>query len=332
MKHRTFLWAFVSFLLGMGVAYGLVSLDRHATVPRLERTDVFEVVTRDGTVLRLSYAEIEREREELLLDRERPPQRSSAAAKRNGPEPGPRSPSPDPAPAQGPFQETEGERPSEKNLKDLFARIFSQPIMQDLMQAQIAREAGELADVLDLTDEQLEAVEEELEKRKPGFPSGAPGPSPESAPERAEPETPLQEALQPILTPEQYRRYREYTEKKKALAGSPALDRELFELGWRLKLTGEQEGPVREILKEQRDKMGQIFPSLEGEAPPEERLERHLERRAALNRETEEKMKTVLEEAQYEAFLRYQAESDTETRLLKHLIEEEQAEETPATQ
>ena len=59
MKQRTFLWVFLSLLLGMGVAYGLVALDRHATIPRLEMTDIFEVLTSAGTVLRLSYAEIE---------------------------------------------------------------------------------------------------------------------------------------------------------------------------------------------------------------------------------------------------------------------------------
>ena len=65
MKQRTFLWAFLSFLIGMGVAYGLIALDRQTTIPRLEMTDIFEVVTPDGTVRRLSYAEIEREKQDL---------------------------------------------------------------------------------------------------------------------------------------------------------------------------------------------------------------------------------------------------------------------------
>ena len=334
MKQRTFLWVFLSFLLGMGIAYGLITLDRHATIPRLEKTDIFEVVTSDGTVLRLSYAEIEREREELRALGQRPRGNARVVQKRSEPGAAPPLPVPDLPPGEDLPEEAPPKKPSDKNLKDLFAKIFSQPIMQDLMQAQVAREAGELADVLDLTDEQLATVEKEIKKRKRPFPPGAPGRSSGAGEEEQVPETTLEEELQTILTPEQYQRYQEYTEKKSALAGSPALDRQVFELNWRLNLSEDQEAPVREILKEQGEKRGQISrPSpMEGDASPGERLEKHLENRTALNKETAERMKAVLDEDQYEVFLQYQAERDTETQLLKRLIREERGgEEAPAT-
>ncbi len=333
MKQRTFLWAFLSFLLGMGIAYGLVALDRHATIPRLEKTDIFEVVTSDGTILRLSPAEIEREREELRALREKPWGNPWAGQKRRRPGEAPPFPIPNLPTAEALPEGASAKKPSDKNLKDLFAKIFSQPIMQDLMQAQITREAGELADILDLTDEQLATVEKELKKRKRTFPPGVPGRSSGPGEEEQEPETTFQEELQTILTPEQYQRYQEYTEKKSALAGTPALDRQVFELDWRLKLTEEQEAPVREILKEQGEKRGQLSPPspVEADASPAERLEKHLEKRTALNKETAERMKTVLEEDQYEVFLQYQVERDTETQLLKRLIQEERGGEAPAT-
>jgi hypothetical protein len=335
MKQRTFLWVFLSFLLGMGIAWGLVVLDRQASIPRLERTDIFEVVTSDGTVRRLSYAEIEREQEALRARRELPSENRRAVPKDWKPgEPLRLTPPPDLPTGEDIPEQVAAKKPGDRNLKDLFARIFSQPIMQDLMQAQVAREAGELADVLDLTDEQLAAVEKEIRKRKRPFAPGTPG-SPSGAEQEAqEPETTLQEELQTILTPEQYQRYEEYTEKKRALARSPALDRQVFELSWRLNLTEEQEAPVREILKEQGEKRSQISPApptAEGDTSPADRLQVHLENRTALNKETAERMKGVLEEDQYQAFLQYQVERDTETRLLKRLIQEERAGEAPAT-
>jgi hypothetical protein len=337
MKQRTFLTVFLSFLAGMGVAYGLIYLDRQATVPRLEWTDIFEVVASDGTVRRLSYAEIEREREELRDLRGRLGGLERTDVRRQVRTEAPPAQAPSLPPAEGASREAAERRPPkapDQKLKDLFAKIFSQPIMQDLVEAQITREAGELADVLDLTDEQLATVEEELKKRRKRLPRGVAGPSPEPAKEEAEPQTTLEEELQRILTPEQYARYEEYTEKKNSLVGAPALDRELFELDWRLKLTEEQDDPVREILTEQGEKLRQLSPAsaMEGDAPPAERLQKHLDKRTALNKETADRMKTVLEEDQYEVFLRYQEERDTETRLLKRLIEEELAEEAPATQ
>ena len=205
--------------------------------------------------------------------------------------------------------------------------------MDDLVEAQIAREAGELADVLDLSDEQLASVEKELKEERSLCPRLS-GPSPRPGGEEQEPETTLEEELPSILTPEQYQRYQEYTEKKSALAGAPRLDREVFELDWRLKLTEEQEAPMREILKEQGEKPGQISSAstMEADASPVERLEQHLEQRTAVNKETAERMKGVLEEEQYGVFLQYQEEGDTETLLLKRLIQEEQAGEAPATQ
>ena len=205
-------------------------------------------------------------------------------------------------------------------------------ILGDL-EAQIDREAGELADVLDLTDEQLATLEEELKKRKkpvaPGFRASSPRP-----PRQEEPKTSLEEELASILTPEQYQKYQEYTEKKKGLTGSSPVDREVFELNWRLKLTADQETPVREILAEQGEKMKQLSSAatFEGDADPVESLEKHLAQRTAVNKETAERMKRVLEEEQYEIFLQYQEEGDTETLLLERLIQEEQAGEASATQ
>ena len=154
MRQRTFLWGFLSFLLGMAVAYGMVILDRKATVPRLESTDIFEVVDSDGNILRLSYAEIEREREELRDLRERNRGIPRTLVRRRGPGQTRPVPIPNLPKAEVPSRKAAVEKPPAKGLKDLFAKIFSQPIMQDLMRAQVARQTGELADVLDLTDEQ----------------------------------------------------------------------------------------------------------------------------------------------------------------------------------
>ena len=90
---------------------------------------------------------------------------------------------------------------------------------------------------------------------------------------------------------------------------------------------------MREILKVQGEKMAEISPvsGMEGDASPAERLEKHLEMRTAMNKETAEKMKAVLEEDQYEVFLQYQVERDTETQLLKRLIQEERRGEAPVT-
>ncbi len=331
MKQRTFVWLVLSFLLGMGVAYGLIVLDEKASIPRLERTDIFEVVDSDGTLHRLSYAEIEREREELRAwhGREDAAPRLEAKARRPVKVPGGEIPD---LPVPGsPAAEATAKGPPKQELRKIFAKIFSQPIMKDLMEAQVVREAGELADVLDLTDPQLTSVEQELRKRKRALPAGLAGPS--SGADEEEPEISLEEALQGILTAEQFERYREYTEQKKNLTGSPPLERQVFELRWRLQLSEEQEGPVREILSEQEARMGQTSPAstLEPGASPGERLEKHLEMRTALHKETADKMKPVLDEDQYEAFLSYQVERDTETRLLKGLIQQEQGGEPPPT-
>ncbi len=334
MKQRTFLWTLLSFLLGMAVAYGLVILDRKASVPRLASTDIFEVVAPDGNILRLSYEEIERERRELRDLRQRSRKVPKAVTPQRGWKEARRLPTPQPPEANAVPRRASAERPADQALKGLFAKIFSQPIMQDLMQAQITRRTGELADVLDLTEEQRASVEKALRKRKPTVSVGGSGPSSGPAPEEEqEPETTLEDDLQTILTPEQYQRYQEYTGKKRALAGAPGLDRQIFELEWRLGLTEEQEAPVRQALNEEAEQLELLSssPALGSNPSPADRLEERLARRTAVNRETAEKMKTVLDEDQYEAFLRYQAERDTETRLLKHLIREERAGATPAT-
>jgi hypothetical protein len=342
MKQRTFLWVFLSFLGGMGVAYGLMFLDEKANVPRLDRNDIFEAVASDGTVVRLSYSEIERERAELRRARQKIEGLERAVLRTRGqgtlpavssPPGGPPVETPPEEAAASAPPEAKGSETRDKNLQDLFARIFSQPVMEDLVEAQIDREAGELADVLDLTDEQLAALEQELRRRRKNLPGGFRAGSSGPASEEAEPETSLEEELPSILTPEQLQKYQEYTEKKTALQSASPLEKEAFELEWRLDLLEEQITQVREILKEQDEKMRQLSPAaaVEGDATPAERLELHLEQRTALNKETAERMKTVLDEEQYEAFARYQKEKDTETRLLKRLIQEEQAGESRST-
>jgi hypothetical protein len=283
---------------------------------------------------------MERDRQELRHTRQRVEALERAVLRRRGkgeptPIPPPGGPSAGPLPEEtsGGRPESKGPKARDKNLKNLFARIFSQPVMEDLAEAQIDRQAGELADVLDLTDEQLATLEEELRKRKQRLPSGFQAASSRPAREEPEPQTSLEEELPSILTPEQLQKYQEYTEKKIALQAAPSVDREVFELDWRLDLLEDQKAPVQEILKEQDEKMRQLSPAsaLEGDATPAERLEQHIEQRTALNKETAERMKAVLDEDQFEAFVRYQEERDTETRLLRRLIQEEQAGEEPAT-
>ena len=130
MKQRTFLWMFLSFLSGMGVAYGLMFLDRKATVPRLERTDIFEVVSSDGTVLRLSYSEIERDREELRRARQRIEGLERAVLRGRGQIVPPSVPPSGEPQAESPLEKAEGSRRPEakgpkardENLQNLFAK------------------------------------------------------------------------------------------------------------------------------------------------------------------------------------------------------------------
>ncbi len=53
---------------------------------------------------------------------------------------------------------------SKKKLGDLFAKIFSKPVMQEIVRSQVKRQAGELSAVLDLSDEQHETLETELHR------------------------------------------------------------------------------------------------------------------------------------------------------------------------
>ena len=338
MKKNT-LWILLSFLGGMSITLGLILLDRQASVLRVGPTEIVEVVLPGGKVQHLSYAEIEREREELLSLRQRMSEfqkRPSAPASPDaGSQPAvPEMPDSIAAPAQAPSQGSQQGEPqssleSKKNLGKFFAKIFSQPIMQDLMTHQVNRQSGELADALDLTQEQKAELEQILKRRKVSFPQGPPsGPAGPAAVEegRASPKS-LEEEILAILTRAQAQRYQEYTEKKNALSGASTVERDVFEMSWRLKLTEEQEKQAREILQVQSEK-GRTPPPLSGlqpEGPISERIETYLEKKASLERETSEKMKTILDENQYQAFLAVQSEKEAETQLLRRLLEEEKS-------
>ena len=344
MKRNT-LWILLSFLGGMSITLGLILLDRQASVLRVGPTEIVEVILPGGKVQHLSYAEIEREREELLSLRQQMSEfqkRPSAPAPPDaGSKPAaPGMPDSTAAPAQAPSQGLQQEEPRsspepKKNLGKFFAKIFSQPIMQDLMTHQVNRQAEELADALDLTPEQKAELEQILKRRKVSFPQGpASGPAGPTAVEegRASPKS-LEEEILAILTRAQAQRYQEYTEKKNALSGASTVERDVFEMSWRLKLTEEQEKQAREILQVQSEK-GRTPPPLSGlqpEGPISERIETYLEKKASLERETSEKMKTILDENQYQAFLAVQSEKEAETQLLRRLLEEEKSAEAVAT-
>jgi len=342
MKRST-LWILLSFAAGMAVSYGLVLLDRQASVPRVGPTDIFEVVLPDGTVHHLSYAEIDRERQELFSLRQRlmeiqkkpsaAPPPAAGLAPAESVESGLPAERPE-ALAQGPKQaEPEPAKDPQKNLSKFIAKIFSQPIMKDLLTHQTDRQAGELAAVLDLNPEQRAKLDEILKNRKSAFPwslePGTPGPAAEE--ERRASDKTLEEEIQPILSPAQVQRYHEYTDGKNALSRAPQVDRDLFEVSWRLKLTEEQEKLTRQIFQEQFQKGRTLSPlsSMEPEAPTSERIESYLQKKSSLDRETGERMKKVLDEGQHEAFLEYQREKDAESQLLRRLLDEEKAAETP---
>lgn len=340
---RTTLWILLSFAGGMAVSYGLVFLDRQASVPRVGPTDVFEVVLSDGTVHHLSYAEIDRERQELLSLRQRlteiqkkqsvAPPTAAGLAPAEPVETGRAADRPEALP-QGPKQaEPESGKDPQKNLDKFIAKIFSQPIMKDLLTHQADRQAGELAAVLDLSPEQRARLDEILKNRKTAFPwglePGTPGPAAEK--ERRASSKTLEEEIQPILSPAQVQRYHEYTDGKNALSGASQVERDLFEVSWRFKLTEEQEKLTRQIFQEQFEKGRTYSPlsSLEPEAPTSERIESYLQKKSSLDQETGEKMKKILDARQHEAFLEYQREKDAESRLLRRLLDEEKAAETP---
>ena len=221
-----------------------------------------------------------------------------------------------------------GSDASKKKLGDLFAKIFSKPVMQEIVRSQVTRQAGELSAVLDLSDEQQAALEEALEKRKQaltqdrGMPrSGRPGGPPQG-------DRDLEDLYRSLFTPEQYGKYEEYAEKKKEVAGASSADRELFELTWRLELNEEQEGKAGELLATHWEKIQELSPmgGAGEEASPMDQFDEYLQKRTAITSRTAESMKAFLDEDQYSGYLQYLEEKDTEARLFQKMIRSESSE------
>ena len=342
--HRKTLGYLLIFLAGLAIGYGLFRLDEQADIPRLESTEIFEVVMPDGTVQLASYPEIERERQELKQVRQRLARLEKTVAS-PAKKPLPRTTSSTesrpletalPVPNQKPNPDEETTRPgaSQKNLGSLFAKIFSQPVMEELVLSQVKREAGEMTSVLALSKEQRNSLENVLKKRKKTqFDRRRPSGSAGEIGEQDVSGKSLEEEYRSILTPEQYRQYQDYTEKKKALLGSSPTDRDLFELTWRLKLNEEQEEQALKLLQDQWEKMQTLSPlngAEEGETSYAKRFEAYLQERDGINQTTSEQMKTILDEDQHKAFLEYQKEKDVETQLLQKLIQSDNSEDTAA--
>jgi len=333
-KRRTFAFL-VAFVLGFAAGYGIFYLDRQASVPRIGGTEVFEVALPDGTVRRLSYPEFERTRQELNQLRQRLAQvetsvrKTEARARPVEPEPSSRASAAAPAPGESGQQEKQAPAAAaKKNLGELFAKIFNTSMMDDLVLGQVSRQAGELTDVLRLTAEQQKSLKDILEKRQRARfgRRGAAGPG------RALEEAPVpagspEEEIRGILTPEQSRKYQEYSDKKNALGGASVLDKEVFELTWRLNLNEEQEVKTRAVLQEHQNRSQNISPistpDEEGEASYTRRIEEYLKAREDLDRKTGEEMRAVLNPAQMKTFRAYQGEKDVETRLFRKLLQEE---------
>ncbi|MEW6439351.1 MAG: hypothetical protein AB1640_00300 [bacterium] len=326
MKRNT-LRILLSFVAGMAVAYGLMLLEREASAPRVSAGEVLEVVLPDGTTQHFSFAEIERQRQELASLRQRVSeleQKAPASAPTAAPSPestSPLSEGPGAAPS-GPEAAGPGTHPGEdldqpagKGLGNIFSRIFTQPVMKELVAHEVNRQVGELAAVLELSQEQRTALEEILTRRRNEPPRG-----PSSG-------RTLEDELQGVLSSAQSERYREYTDKKRSLAGASPVERDLFELDWRLGLSDEQSAQVREILQEQFEK-GRTPPAPTGpqaEEPVSRRIEDSLDQKASLDRETGEKLGKVLDESQHGVFLEYQKEKAAENELLRKLLQEEKA-------
>jgi len=205
--------------------------------------------------------------------------------------------------------------------------------MQDLTRAQIKRQSAELTAVLGLTPEQQQSLETALQKRKKVLPAlfkDASSPATSAANQPSEKS--LDDEIRAILTEDQLQPYQEYTERKASLRNAPVIEKELLEVSWRLSLTGEQEPQVREILQEHHEKLRALSPTSFApgeEVPPSERFENFLQDKNLLNQRSAEKMKTVLDEDQLNAFLQYQEEKDAEARMFQELIQSTQSEPTP---
>ncbi len=336
MKQKS-LTICISFLAGVIVTLCFLQLDRQVRVPRLESTKIFEVLLPDGTIQHVSYDEIQRQKEELQTLRKQLKELEQKTfhtkkQKNNQRHEGLKDASQHKAKEQA--SQTSASKATSKNANVFFSKIFSNPIMKKLMNSQVVRQTGELTAVLDLSSEQQEKVEQILKKQQPISQSKKPTPLSESAQKQIDEQMSLEEEIKSILTDEQAQRYQEYTEQKKALAESPAQERDLFELSWRLNLTEEQSPQAREIIEEQMDKIKKISQLGEGEQEltPVEKIKMQLEKRAAINEEAAKKMESILDEDQFNAFHQYQAERETQTKFFQEMIDEEEkavAEEEP---
>jgi len=321
----------VFFVVGLAVGYGLAYLDGQTRVPRLEPTEVFTVVFPDGTFRHLSYAEVERERAELrllrqhLARREEPrPSPASAPPSTEPPGQGEEEPAP-PSPRPSAEASAEIQESSRKKVGDLFAKLFSKPVMREIALSQARRQAGELSAVLGLTDEQRKSLETELERRKQELAQGRgtpPSAGPAGSPRG---ERDLEDLVRNLLTPEQYRRYETYTERKKEIGRAPVPDQELFELTWRLDLNEEQEVRASEILKAQWEKIQQLSPMAgsEDETSPLDQFQRYLDKRDEIVSRSTEQFKSFLDEDQLPGYLQYVSEKEMETHLLQKMIRSE---------
>ncbi len=321
----------ISFLAGVIVTYGFIQLDRQARVPRLKSSKIFEVLLPDGTIQHVSYAEIQRLKEELQTLRQHIKeleQQKFHTKKGQAPQQyeGPKEDSRHTASELS--SQTSASKPTSKNVSTFFSKIFSKPIMKKLRNNQIVRQTGELTAVLDLSDEQKLKVEKLLKERQPDSQGIEGTPLPESAQEQLNKKISLEEKIRSILSAEQAQRYQEYTEQKKAMTKAPPQEKAFFEISWRLKLTEEQKTQVQEILEEQIDRAKNISQIGEGESdlPPLEKIKKQLEKRAALNEETAKKMELILDEDQFNAFLQYQTEREKETKFFQEMITEEEIE------
>jgi len=339
MQRKSFGFVLV-FFLGLALGFGLNYLDEQTRFPRLESSEIFEVALPNGTIIHLSYSELERERQELKRLRiklARLENKLSLSNKVPIKEKGQTDISTELSPSlsspKDKEPQTEPPKPKEANKKlgELFKKIFSQPVIKEFATVQAERQAGELAAVLDLTGKQKQDLEQILREKTRPFPSSMTSVSPAGqTPGNETQNKDLEEQIETILTPEQYRQYQEYTEKKKSLFNASPVEKDLLELTWRLDLTEDQETAAKEILQEHREENSRLSPSTCcGELPSiEDRLEKYLQLKEDLDKAMAEKMKTVLDEEQLNAFLVFQEEKDAETRLFRKLIQEE-PEETP---
>jgi len=338
MKSKS-LGILLVFIAGVAVGYGLFFLDRQASIPRVEESEIFEVVRTDGELERLSYLDMaqEQEQEHHLKEEIKRLTKALAHAKRTRrrPQHGPPEDSIPQGSAARPGAEAKSQasRSPKKSLGTLFAKIFSQPAMQDLTRAQIKRQSAELTAVLGLTPEQQQSLETALQKRKKVLPAlfkDASSPATSAANQPSEKS--LDDEIRAILTEDQLQPYQEYTERKASLRNAPVIEKELLEVSWRLSLTGEQEPQVREILQEHHEKLRALSPrslAPEEDVSPSDRFESYLQEKNLLNQKSAERMKTVLDEDQLNAFLQYQEEKDAEARMFQELIQSTQSEPTP---